>query len=1162
MLNVESALAHLNSNASEKSHGNCAKFVRLAIKAGGVNIISPPLRPNYDYPAAADYGASLLAKGFTIVFTHNTGGSELTDTTTIPGQQAGDVVVIQDIPGHRYGHMAMFNGTQWVSDFRQPMGFYPARAYSSLKSAFKMYRYGETEKNTPSDQSNADNKDLHICYPITKNPKGNEFGNAEEILAHLRGEPAGFYLVGRNGMWHGGIHISSVTTPWSALSGKGTSESVDFPVPYKGEQPLRCMADGEIVAYRVCKNYLEAPWTSGSLSYSGSFVLIRHYLQPGDDKKSSLTFYTLYMHLAPWSTYQAGKGEKIWKVNERKGLSAYEDADRTVRKGTLPNGTKVRWDEMDEGFKTQTDKGRIYGNVTLAEDVIVKARGNIPEKKQFSQGDQVWILADRANLKTTEPVVIPPAWWAHFQPPTEEKLVFEQVTCPVPFRINAKDPVGHLGYYQNPVAMGYVPRYQSHIECFSIDENLPTFLTNPEKLEQEDRPLFLKYTPGLPRYNKNLSTGKFVKEAEATRSTGIATLKKVKSINEQAAGDKSAETYFQIYPETAWLAKKDVKLLSRYDLAELGFTLTEDSPTNFDKLDGKTPPETLIRKILDILHNAAKQETRVDYALIPQNYQRLIDMISTNSDGYYSPDEYRQAIHNPVLRDTLFRIIAKHPSEWFYKPTDSLWISYLEKLTQDAPEWKKYNESVIEKLVWMQDVDKNKVLLRSALYHMHPITFLDNFKNTDCARLIWGKIVDQVHGQEKGCEFRKKVVKICCELWGELQKNEYADVLMASIAVETSRKFMSTVADFRKVLDSKGDVVYVQGKNGPRPKIEQHVYTKDEISADPTITEKNAVGLIQFTAPAVRQINKINGLQITKQQLALMDELEQLDYVKLYFSSNDSILKKVKEPKDIYLFIFCPEGVGQNDDYVLYSRQKDEDEGVNYYLANSSLDSDQNGNIGNNDLKIQRRELLSRLNKLIEEGGGYRNICICQGDINTTLDIALEPSGRQWVNRYPTSVSLTDLEVPFRESVNNFVLAIKTGGGGVSVSATYRPVERAYLMHYSWMIARESLAPAQVPPMNGVNIDWQHKGDNSAAVAAAEEMVAGYQIVYRPVLTSRHTQRRAIDMTITGVIGKTIVTKLNIETPIKNNSDLYSVGASYGVIKLISDPPHWSDDGR
>ncbi len=739
MLNIQKAIETLRANAAIIATDNaerlsqgldhhlrygrsqCAHYVKLAISSpngGGLKL------ENSGINSAKDYGPCLISNGFIAVSGVTT--SLVGGIYNITGQQPGDVVVVQNAPNHPHGHMAMFDGTNWVSDYVQVKGFYPAQVYRTNNISYVLYRYsGDSENNAPEDSSNADNKDLHICYPITKNPKGNEFGNAEEILAHLSREPAGFYLVGRNGMWHGGIHISSVTTPWSALSGNGTSESVDFPVPYKGEQPLRCMADGEVVAYRVCKDYLEAPWTSGILSYSGSFVLIRHYLQPGDDKKSSLTFYTLYMHLAPWLAYQAGKGEKTWKVNERKGLSAYEDADRSVRKGTLPNGTKVRWDETDEGFKTQTDKGRIYGNVTLEEDVIVKARGNTPEKKLFSQGDQVWVVADRTNLKTTEPVVIPPAWWAHFQPQTEEKLEFEQVTCPVPFRINAKDPVGHLGYYQNPVAMGYVPRYQSHIECFSIDENLPTFLTNPEKLEQEDRPLFLKYTPGLPRYNKNLTTGKFVKEPEATRSTGIATLKKVKSVNEQAAGDKSAETYFQIYPETAWLAKKDVKLLSRYDLAELGFTLTDDSPGNFDKLDGKTPPETLIRKILDILHNAAKQDTRVDYALIPQNYQRLIDMISTNSDGYYSPDEYRQAIHNPVLRDTLFRIIAKHPSEWFYKPTDSLWISYLEKLTQDAPEWKKYNESVINKLVWIQNLEKDKVVLEPSLYHMHPVMFLD-----------------------------------------------------------------------------------------------------------------------------------------------------------------------------------------------------------------------------------------------------------------------------------------------------------------------------------------------------------------------------------------------------------------------------------------------------
>ncbi len=28
------------------------------------------------------------------------------------------------------------------------------------------------------------------------------------------------------------------------------------------------------------------------------------------------------------------------------------------------------------------------------------------------------------------------------------------------------------------------------------------------------------------------------------------------------------------------------------------------------------------------------------------------------------------------------------------------------------------------------------------------------------------------------------------------------------------------------------------------------------------------------------------------------------------------------------------------------------------------------------------------------------------------------------------------------------------------------------------------------------------------------------------------------------------------------NPDLLGIGAGYGVIKLVSDPPHWSDDGR
>jgi len=60
-------------------------------------------------------------------------------------------------------------------------------------------------------------------------------------------------------------------------------------------------------------------------------------------------------------------------------------------------------------------------------------------------------------------------------------------------------------------------------------------------------------------------------------------------------------------------------------------------------------------------------------------------------------------------------------------------------------------------------------------------------------------------------------------------------------------------------------------------------------------------------------------------------------------------------------------------------------------------------------------------------------------------------------------------------------------------------------------------------------------------------MVAGYGIAYRPALTSRHIQGRAIDMRITGWKG--------------TEQELYARGASFGVRKLIKDPPHWSDDG-
>ena len=179
-----------------------------------------------------------------------------------------------------------------------------------------------------------------------------------------------------------------------------------------------------------------------------------------------------------------------------------------------------------------------------------------------------------------------------------------------------------------------------------------------------------------------------------------------------------------------------------------------------------------------------------------------------------------------------------------------------------------------------------------------------------------------------------------------------------------------------------------------------------------------------------------------------------------------------------------------------------------------------------------------------------------------------ELSGPQWCPRFPGSASPNDLLPEFRDRVQAFISAMQRGGATVSVDATYRPPERAYLMHWCWAIANSDWDPGAVPAMSGVAIDWDHGGDGDAARAAARAMVKGYDIQYAPVLISRHTQRRAVDMTI-GWQGVLVIYDFNgqareISSPPRNgsNPDLVKVGATFGVIKLVSDPPHWSDDGH
>ena len=89
------------------------------------------------------------------------------------------------------------------------------------------------------------------------------------------------------------------------------------------------------------------------------------------------------------------------------------------------------------------------------------------------------------------------------------------------------------------------------------------------------------------------------------------------------------------------------------------------------------------------------------------------------------------------------------------------------------------------------------------------------------------------------------------------------------------------------------------------------------------------------------------------------------------------------------------------------------------------------------------------------------------------------------------------------------------------------------------------------------------------ASQAALDMVKLFNLAYRPSLTSNHIRGKAIDMNISwkGTLELTqpapLLARIEGRPRTEQNRELHQIGASvFGVRKLISDPPHWSFNGR
>lgn len=162
-----------------------------------------------------------------------------------------------------------------------------------------------------------------ISYPVIPTDSANQTEQqCFDALLAMTQHDRGLYPVTSGNRWHGGIHL----TP--------------------GSEPIRAIADGVIVAYRLAPKTKSYP---GQGDYDTSFVLIKHDTETGENTR--VVFYSLYMHLKPKGLLTTAQREQLIPF-----LRQAAPSDNAVQ---APANSRV-WRKQVMGFG-----GQLYGVPTV-----------------------------------------------------------------------------------------------------------------------------------------------------------------------------------------------------------------------------------------------------------------------------------------------------------------------------------------------------------------------------------------------------------------------------------------------------------------------------------------------------------------------------------------------------------------------------------------------------------------------------------------------------------------------------------------------------------------------------------------------------------------------------------------------------------------------------
>jgi len=579
-------------------------------------------------------------------------------------------------------------------------------------------------------------------FPLisTNDSSGGDSYNAN--MEALSFSSSGFYPFTKMGLWHGGAHYTE-----AALS------------QFKTKHGVRCIADGELVAFRLDSKLIK---DSLGKKYSSSFFLVRHKFEYPIGNK--LTVFSLYMHTAPKGDYPSeNKSTHITTrtANLRKGFSS---KDELISKTALEAKTKLKIGKTTgnrsqilainekpvsgiqtiwvKAIKPLAKTGETTSRMKVTSDIPLDKVVVLPKPTPVKAGEQLGLLGEY-NIKDQKKRKL-----LHLEVFTGDDVEAFAKKAKAELALNKKDAPSRNILY---IAKGSPLSHPEDKKETIVHKTSGTYIrqayskTDPK---YNDSPVLYPKGTILELGSKTEHDRTEVLKINGQAVEGVWTVHKnyyqTKTIKEfKSNGNKSAvEACFNIKdlkaPKTDTKGKKwwEVELLKN-GIKTYGY-VSEKHLTHGVSFPCAQfidePSKDGISIYNDVVAYFKGKFQPNEYDLRPEHQKlsgtlkSVFDKIDTNKDGELEAQELKQAINNKSLRQQLSRMVIKHPSEW--KWTAGKW-GQLDGIFSSDESIKKWdNEKArIEKLCFWKDIaGKVEGFPKSdTVWHMHPVWFVGNF---------------------------------------------------------------------------------------------------------------------------------------------------------------------------------------------------------------------------------------------------------------------------------------------------------------------------------------------------------------------------------------------------------------------------------------------------